>query len=470
MKGFSVSRFIGMLFVSVFLLLHYAAYADVQGILIPFYIYPTPEAIQPLLNAKALHPNVPMRVILDPDNGPGATQDPVYLDAIADLQAAGIEVAGYVNTDYNARSIVDVETDIALWMALYCPNGIFLDAMGTSSSYYSSLTTYIESLGMQFSIGNAGENVNTCYATEVDTVVIANDSGLPDLTTYSNWKNSGLPRTDSAMIIYDVGTFPAGFIYEAKQISGWIYVTDGDAYFGTLSSYFDLLMSALDKVDVGTIFPFYIYPTASAIQPLIDIANQYPNVPIWVILDPANGPGTSIDPTYTNAVEQLRAAGIVMLGYVNTNYGNRSKTIVERDIARWVNFYKPDGIFLDLMAVKHTYYQTITDYAKSLGIQMVEGNPGTNINPTAGADVDIVNIFENNFVPSPLSQFSNWYNVYPPTKLSIICYNVPTLPTTFIMQAAAYFGWIFVTDNNNADPYDAYPTYFSSFIQLLSTL
>lgn len=445
--------------------------ADVAGTLIPFYIYPTSTAIQPLLDEKLAHPNVPMRIILDPANGPGSTADPVYVSAISTLKAAGIQIAGYVNTNYDARSISDVMADIAAWQSLYNPDGIFLDAMGTNLTYYQSLTSYIKSLGMGFSIGNAGSNVDTSYTGAVDTVVIDTNSSLPNLVNYANWKNANLPKTDAAMLIYNVAAFPTGFIYEAKKFVGWIYITDtgGMNPWGVLPSYFSVLMNALDTVNVGTIFPFYIYPTQSAIQPLIDTANQYPNVPIWVILNPATGPGTSIDPVYTNAVTQLRAAGINILGYVNTNYSHRSKTLVQRDISTWISFYKPDGIFLDLMSVNHSYYSSITAYAKGLGIQMVEGNPGTNINASAGNDVDITNIFENNFLPSPLSQFSNWYSIYPPSNLSLICYNIPTLPTSFITQASQYFGWLFITDITGANPYDAYPTYFNSFIQQLST-
>ncbi len=472
MKNCISKKNFGLFIFSLMLLLKSVTWASVGGTLIPFYIYPTPAAIQPLLTAKLEHPNVSMRVILNPDSGPGTVQDPVYVQAIATLQQAGIEVVGYVYTDYDARSITDVMTDIAGWQSLYNPNGIFLDTMGTDTNYYTSLTIYIKSLGMQFSIGNAGTNVSTSYTNVVDTVVIANSSYLPNLINYTNWQDANLPPTDAAMLIESITAFPTGFIYEAKKFTGWIYITDAGGMdpWSVLPSYFSTLMNALDTVNVGTIFPFYIYPTPAAIQPLIDTANEYPDVPIWVILDPATGPGTQVDQNYVNAVTQFRAAGINLLGYVNTNYGKRSKTLVENDIKTWINFYGPDGIFLDLMAVNHPYYSSITAYAKGLGIQMVVGNPGTNINQSAGNDVDITNIFENNFLPTPLSQFSNWYNAFPPSALSLICYNISSLPTSFITQAAQYFGWIFITDDNDADPYDAYPTYFNSFIQLLSTL
>lgn len=51
------------------LLVKVGVWADVGGTLIPFYIYPNPSEIQPLLDAKLAHPNVAMRVILDPIMG-----------------------------------------------------------------------------------------------------------------------------------------------------------------------------------------------------------------------------------------------------------------------------------------------------------------------------------------------------------------------------------------------------------------
>jgi len=472
MRKYLSKKIIGLLYFVLMLTLNGAVFADVAGSLIPFYIYPTPIAIQPLLDAKQQHPNIPMRVILDPDSGPGTTQDPVYVEAIKAMQLAGIQVVGYVNTDYNKRPIKEVISDITEWQTLYQPDGIFLDRMGTDLDYYVSLTKYIKSSGMQFSIGNAQENVYTSYTKAVDTVVIANGSTLPNLANYSNWQQAYLPKSSAAMFINSIKSFPTGFIYEAKKFVGWIYVTDvsGEQPWCSLPSYLSLVMSALDTVNTGTIFPFYIYPTQEAIQPLIDTANQYPNVPIWVLLNPATGPGKTIDPNYVNAVTQLRAAGINILGYVNTNYGKRPINNVESDIKKWINFYKPDGIFLDLMAVDHPYYSSITAFAKKRGIQMVEGNPGININSSAGNDVDIVNIFENDFLPTPLTQFKNWNNKHPASNLSLICYNISPLPTTFISQAVLFFGWIFITDDNMPDPYNTYPSYFNSFIQQLSEL
>ena len=70
-----------------------------------------------------------------------------------------------------------------------------------------------------------------------------------------------------------------------------------------------------------------------------------------------------------------------------------------------------------------------------------------------------------------LNDFQNWYNAYPPSKISLLCYEISTLPTSFITNAAQYFSWIFITDDgSDGNPWDEYPSYFDDFVDLLSTL
>lgn len=472
MRYDSYKKILNFLLFSFLILWKGMSFADTAGILIPFYIYPTEEAIQPLLDAKLSHPNVSMRVIMNPDSGVGTSIDPVYVSAITTLQAAGIQVAGYVYTNYDARLIADVTAEITLWQTWYNPDGIFLDAMGTSATYYGTATLFAKTLGMSFVVGNPGSNVNTSYTTEVDTVVIANNNTLPNLNNYANWKSAQLPKTDVGMLVYNISVFPLDWIYQAREFVGWFYVTDqgGMDPWGALPTYFDQLMEALDTEHMGVILPFYIYPTTTAIQPLLDAKSNHPSVPLRVIMNPNSGPGNSKNTDYVNAIHQLQQAGISVLGYVHTSYGNRSQTTVKNEISKWVNWYHPDGIFLDEMGLNHTYYTSITSYAKGLGIQYVVGNPGTNINVSAGNDVDSVNIFEDSYLPT-LSTFQNWYNAYSPYHISLLAYSITPMPTTFITDASQHFGWIYITDDGaDGNPWDELATYFANLVALLDTL
>src|SRR5687768_12940223 len=69
----------------------------------------------------------------------------------------------------------------------------------------------------------------------------------------------------------------------------------------------------------GLLVPMYVYPgnvtKNPAYQRLIDLKRRYETVPIWVIVNPASGPGAKVDPNYTLTVDRLVGAGCVVLGY-----------------------------------------------------------------------------------------------------------------------------------------------------------
>ena len=57
---------------------------------------------------------------------------------------------------------------------------------------------------------------------------------------------------------------------------------------------------------------------------------MYREVPFWVIVNPASGPGEAVDANYTKAIDRLIGAGCVVLGYVPTDYGRAPFEQVEK--------------------------------------------------------------------------------------------------------------------------------------------
>lgn len=445
------------------------------GVLVPFYIYPTTAAIQPLITAKTQHRSVPMRVVLNPNSGVGLSPNQDYSNAVTALRKAGIEVLGYVNTDYNSRQISDVMLEILTWKLWYSPDGIFLDALGASKEYYGDIKTYINTLGMKIIVGNAGQNVDPNYGSLVNSVVISNNDGLPDLKQYCNWNSTAIDDSLPAILVYDVPTLPSDFIQQADDFIGWIYVTSGTGEnpWGTLPSYFSNLVGLLDKTAVnrfGTIVPFYVYPTTAAIQPLLTAKAANPIVPMIVILNPNSGPGVAVDQNYLKAVQALKAAGIVVTGYVHTSYGQRNLNDVRNEILQWNTWYQPDGIFFDEMSLNHPYYQGITAYTKSLGMAYTIGNPGTNIDVSAKNDVDILIVFENSILPK-LTSYQNWA-AGPKSKIGFLSYNIAQYPQGAVAQQSQIFGWMYITPDggNGTNPWDSLPNYFPAMMQDLSKL
>src|SRR5262245_17651412 len=127
----------------------------------------------------------------------------------------------------------------------------------------------------------------------------------------------------------------------------------------------------------GVLVPLYVYPKDvhqnSAYTRLIDLKRRYETVPVWVIVNPASGPGERVDDNYTQAINRLRGAGCVVLGYVATSYGKRPQAQVRKDIDRWLELYpRVQGIFFDEMIYEDTdagarYQAALNRYAHDVG-------------------------------------------------------------------------------------------------------
>jgi spherulation-specific family 4 protein len=81
---------------------------------------PSPEWQRVIAGAPAVG-----MIVFNPESGPGAATDPAYTAVIAQAQAAGITMLGYVATSYGARPEADVVADINRYYDFYTPSGIY---------------------------------------------------------------------------------------------------------------------------------------------------------------------------------------------------------------------------------------------------------------------------------------------------------------------------------------------------------
>lgn len=212
---------------------------------------------------------------------------------------------------------------------------------------------------------------------------------------------------------------------------------------------------------------------------------------LHVILNPASGPGTGpIDPNYVNDLGQgplidLRNAGGFVLAYVATGYASRSLTDVQDEIdlyfssAYWRGAgVQIQGLFFDEMSndlADVGYYQTLRDYVRShdSGARVV-GNPGTSFvnNPSAQstwtvsdyvASADTLVTFEFN-AAEYLQNYSapSWLADYPTDRFAHIIYG-ETIESQMVSSMSLAMrrqaGYVYVTDDGLANPYDLLPSY-----------
>ena len=112
--------------------------------------------------------------IFNPASGPGTERDHEYEVTVSRTQRRGVEVLGYVDTDYGRRSSDDVRAEIDRYEQWYGLDGIFLDRVtGTraDSGYYLELAAHVRSdLGMTLAV-NPGSHPDEVYAWLADVVV-----------------------------------------------------------------------------------------------------------------------------------------------------------------------------------------------------------------------------------------------------------------------------------------------------------
>lgn len=219
----------------------------------------------------------------------------------------------------------------------------------------------------------------------------------------------------------------------------------------------------------GTIVPLYTYPTHGSWRAIVDAKAAHPDVPVVAIINPASGPGTAKIPAYVTGIQRLKAGGITVVGYVATGYADKAAETVRKAIGRYRSWYPDlDGIFLDEMSDAEStapYYAGLARHARSLGMTLAVGNPGTEIPAGLVAAVDVALVYEDGGLP-PLEDLEPWQACR--TSAGIIPYGVPFLDAAWIAQAKQSVGWIYVTDQGLPNPWDALPGYFDALLDALA--
>ena len=231
----------------------------------------------------------------------------------------------------------------------------------------------------------------------------------------------------------------------------------------------------------GVIIPFYRYPWSvnswdNVFENLLNTLQKYHEVPAFVIINPGNGPGQSLDNVWTRAIKKLHGVGAAVVGYVSTNYTNRDINLVKSDIDTWRNLYpEVDGIFIDEMTYDDNqshrdYYAEITRYAHKKGFYPVIGNPGAS---TYGSyftqeTADIIIIWDNlNYPDEATLKGGDWEDSYreiPVWRRAAIVFNQPTLSLDNLRLMQKYTGLVYITNGSGSNPWDGVPFYFEDIL------
>lgn len=237
-----------------------------------------------------------------------------------------------------------------------------------------------------------------------------------------------------------------------------------------IAHYSNVIPSYAVTSSIGIIIPLYTYP-GSTWNTVINEKMQHPSVPIIAIINPNSGPGAVKDQNYATGINNLKEAGVTVLGYVTTVYSTRDANLVMSEIDRYYSWYNIDGIFFDEMSTSLSnvaYYSSLDLYTKSKGATFTVGNPGTDTISSYVGTVDNIIIYETSGLPD-LSILGGWHLNYDKSNFSLLAYAVPSMSDTFVNNVSDMVGYLYLTDDNLPNPWDSLPPYFSSLVNSLDS-
>lgn len=247
-----------------------------------------------------------------------------------------------------------------------------------------------------------------------------------------------------------------------------------------------LIQQSLNAAELQILIPLYSYPNHYNPKTYIwrKVAAAQKQVLITAIINPNNGPGIgSPNRDYLQGMKDLRAAGVTILGYVFTKYGDRSITKVKADIDIYNSYYDIDGIFLDEAASsidKLNYYQEVYKYIKAKSkLRTVILNQGTHTHEDylTRPAADNVVIFENYTQNWLRYQTDTYINKYNSKHFSSLIHTVPnaaTMKSHIDRAVARNVGYIYITDdspdNPDKDPWNSLPSYWQEEVNYIESV
>jgi len=229
------------------------------------------------------------------------------------------------------------------------------------------------------------------------------------------------------------------------------------------------------------LIPLYIYPDEDSWQGVIDAKNNNPEAEIIAIVNPSNGHFDSESEAYETYIPTLVDAGIKVVGYVYTQYGDRDIDEVKEDMEHWKEFYQDEGvtgIFFDETSSHSSevsHYKELTSYANSLGFETTILNSGITIDTEYFTEnvADIIVTYE--------ESYENWQEDF---QTGEVGYNHPDENTEIAMLIHTTssienmkevveesqkdgFAYLYITNDGGSNPWDTTPSYFDSEVKEL---
>ncbi len=109
----------------------------------------------------------------------------------------------------------------------------------------------------------------------------------------------------------------------------------------------------------------------------------------------------------------------------------------------------------------------LTSYAKSLGMTMTAGNPGTKVPSSYIGTVTTIIIYEHSGVPSTSSLSP--LGAYSKTNFAVVAYDVSSVDTAYLGSVAKCVGYVYLTNGVMPNPYAPESSYLDDLATALDS-
>ncbi|MCP4366638.1 MAG: hypothetical protein GY797_00780 [Deltaproteobacteria bacterium] len=228
------------------------------------------------------------------------------------------------------------------------------------------------------------------------------------------------------------------------------------------------------------LIPLYNYPARYDESAYFwdDVADANKHVPITVIINPGNGPGNG-EPNndYQQGLKTLRDAGVTILGYVYTSYGERDIQEVEADVDIYNQYFDINGIFFDEVANssdKLDYYEKLYHYINNLShLDKIFLNPGTTIGSDYFSQLpDATIVISENTSNKSTYQPDDALQTYPAERFAMLIHTVTDVETMKSSIDAALqhnIGYVYLTNDTMPNPWDTLPEFWNEEIEYIAS-
>jgi hypothetical protein len=194
---------------------------------VPAYAYPG-LAKQDFWNVSAKRGTL---YVLNPASGPGKKVDPIYTSMVQAAKTAGIQIFGYVDTNYGKRSIKLILADVDTFRKMYPIDGIFFDQTELDAahlSYYRSLSAAMKTRKLPLAF-NPGQPIIDERYVPLANYIMTFEGALSTYqkTQFPDWSNH-YPKTKFWHLVYEVPNekMMKQVISKAKNLPvGMLYIT-----------------------------------------------------------------------------------------------------------------------------------------------------------------------------------------------------------------------------------------------------